>query len=182
VQSLAMQTARHADDLADFSKRFEKRLLGLARAHDLLTKRNWEDAPLDFLAREVVCPLAIGSHERVQIQGPPVPLNPRAALSLTMALNELATNAAKYGALSCDQGELSLVWQVLEGSDHTLLELVWQERGGPPVEAPARRGFGTRFIERCIERDLGGEVDLLFERPGVCCRLSIPLKGRPVNG
>ena len=98
-----------------------------------------------------------------------------------MALNELATNAAKYGALSGAGGELSLVWQVLEGSDRTLLELVWQERGGPPVEAPARRGFGTRFIERCIERDLGGEVDLLFERSGLSCRLSIPLKGMPVN-
>jgi two-component sensor histidine kinase len=118
----------------------------------------------------------------VQIKGPPVPLNPRAALSLTMALNELVTNAAKYGALSCDQGELSLVWQVLEGSDRTTLDLVWRERGGPPVAPPTRRGFGTRFIERCIERDLGGEVDLLFEPPGLFCRLSIPLKGTAVNG
>ena len=129
----------------------------------------------------MVWSLATGSHERLQIHGPPVPLNPRVALSLTMALNELATNAAKYGALSGAGGELSLVWQVLEGSDRTLLELVWQERGGPPVEAPARRGFGTRFIERCIERDLGGEVDLLFERSGLSCRLGIPLKGMPVN-
>ena len=163
VQSLARQTARHSDNLTDFTARYEKRLLGLARAHDLLTKRHWEDAPLDFLAREILAPMTATFGERVQIRGPSVTLNPRAALSLTMALTELATNAAKYGALSSETGTLSLTWQVRESAGRTIMDLVWQESGGPPVQAPTRRGFGTRLVERCIERDLSGELDLIFD-------------------
>jgi PAS domain S-box-containing protein len=182
VQSLSMQTARHSDSLQDFSHRYEKRLMGLARAHDLLTTRHWEDAPLDFLAREILTPMAGGSDERLQIQGPSVALNPRAALSVTMALTELMTNAAKYGALSSEGGTLAVSWQVREHADRTILQLTWQERGGPPVEAPTRRGFGMRLIERCIERDLSGELDLIFEPDGLLCRLSFPVRGTSVNG
>ncbi len=176
VQSLAGQTARHSDDLKDFSKRYEKRLLGLARAHDLLTTRHWEDAPLDFLAREVLAPMSTSFGERVRIDGPSVPLNPRAALSLTMALTELATNATKYGALSSEQGMLALTWQLREAATQTTLDLLWQESGGPPVQAPTRRGFGTRLMERCIERDLSGELDLVFDLQGLRCRIAIPLE------
>jgi PAS domain S-box-containing protein len=182
VQSLAMQTARHSESLPDFTQRYEKRLLGLARAHDLLTQRHWEDAPLDYLAREVLAPMSASFGERVQIQGPSVTLNPRAALSLTMALTELATNAAKYGALSSEAGMLSLTWQVRESADQTMLDIVWQESGGPPVQAPTRRGFGTRLMERCIERDLSGELDLIFDSTGLCCRTVIPLRGSALNG
>jgi PAS domain S-box-containing protein len=185
VQSLAMQTARHSDSLQDFATRYEKRLLGLARTHDLLTKRHWEDAPLEYLVREVVGPMSSGSDQRMKIQGPPMTLNPRAALSLTMALNELATNAAKYGAFSSDEGRLSLSWQVRESENRTMMDLRWQELGGPPVEAPTRRGFGTRLIERCIERDLGGELDLVFEPRGLSCRMTFPIGGAAgvaVNG
>lgn len=174
VQSLAMQTARHSNSLQDFGQRYEKRLMGLARAHDLLTKQHWENAPLDSLVREVLAPAAGGFRERMQIEGPTtVSLNPRAALSVTMALNELMTNAAKYGALSTETGAVALRWQVGEKAGRpTLLELTWKERGGPPVEAPIRRGFGTRLIERCIERDLSGEFDLAFEPDGLLCRMT----------
>ena len=120
--------------------------------------------------------------ERVQIQGPSVTLNPRAALSLTMALTELATNAAKYGALSSEAGMLSLTWHLRESAGQTMLDLIWQESGGPPVQAPTRRGFGTRLMERCIERDLGGELDLVFDPKGLCCRTAIPLRGSALNG
>lgn len=181
VQSLAIQTARHSDSLQDFNRRYEKRLLGLARAHDLLTTRHWEDAPLDFLARAVVLPLMGDSEDRIQIQGPPVTLRPRTALSLTMALNELATNAVKYGALSTENGKLSLTWQLKEDADCVSADILWRERGGPPVEAPTRRGFGTKLIERCVERDLGGELDLAFEQQGLWCRMSIPLQGTAEN-
>ena len=182
VQSLAMQTVRHSDSLQDFNRRFETRLLGLARAHDLLTTRHWEDAPLGFLAREVLAPMSGGSEDKVHIQGPEVMLNPRAALNLTMVLNELATNAAKYGALSAEGGSLSISWQLSKGVDQMMVDLTWQERGGPAVEAPRRRGFGTRLMERCIERDLGGELDLVFEPVGLSCRMSIPLPGMTMNG
>jgi two-component sensor histidine kinase len=181
VQSLAIQTARHSENLTDFTVQYEKRLLGLARAHDLLTKRHWENAPLDYLAREVLAPMIATFGERVEIRGPSVSLSPRAALSLTMALTELATNAAKYGALSSEAGKLSLTWQVREGADQTMLDLVWQESGGPPVQAPTRRGFGTRLMERCIERDLSGELDLIFDSTGLCCRTAIPLRGSALH-
>ncbi|MDA9491202.1 PAS domain-containing sensor histidine kinase [Bradyrhizobium sp. CCBAU 11361] len=182
VQSLAKQTARHSDSLQDFSKGYEKRLLGLARAHDLLTRRHWEDAPLDYLAQEVLAPMATSFGGRVKIEGPSVTLNPRAALSVTMALTELATNAAKYGALSSEAGMLSLTWHVRESAGQTTLDLVWQESGGPPVQAPTRRGFGTRLMERCIERDLSGELDLVFDSKGLCCRTTFPLRGSAPNG
>ncbi|WP_035701156.1 PAS domain-containing sensor histidine kinase [Bradyrhizobium genomosp. I (2014)] len=182
VQSLAMQTARHSDNLSDFSKRYEKRLLGLARAHDLLSKRHWEDAPLDYLAREILEPLSASSGGRVRIEGPSIMLNPRTALNLTMALTELTTNAAKYGALSSETGNLSLSWRLRETAGQTSLDLLWQESDGPAVRAPTRRGFGTRLIERCIERDLSGELDLVFDAKGLCCRIVIPLRGPALDG
>lgn len=175
VQSLVGQTARHAESLEDFSQRFEARLLALSRAHDLLTKRHWDDAPLDLLAREVLTPLAGEAAERIAIDGPSVHLNPRAALSFTMALNELATNAVKYGALLSECGTLSVAWRLEARSDQTMLNLEWREQGGPPVKPPMRRGVGSRLMERCIERDLGGQFDLVFEPTGVCCRISIPV-------
>ncbi|MBY2968133.1 PAS domain S-box protein [Rhizobium leguminosarum] len=174
VQSLAGQTARHADDLEDFSHRFEARLLALSRAHDLLTRRHWEGASLDDLAREVLTAMAGDATPQVKIDGPEVDLDSRTALSLTMVLNELATNAMKYGALSLQAGTLSLTWRMEEGSNvKPRLILEWRERGGPPVVAPTRRGTGSRLMERCIERDLGGELDLSFEPSGVVCRISI---------
>ncbi|WP_064707358.1 PAS domain-containing sensor histidine kinase [Rhizobium bangladeshense] len=176
VQSLSGQTARYADDLDDFLRRFEDRLLALSRAHDLLTKRHWEDAPLDSLAREVLMPLAGEAAGRIKVHGPPAALNSRTALSLTMALNELATNAIKYGALSSEAGWLSLTWRLQgEAGAQPRIMLEWHEHDGPPVRPPTRRGFGTRLMERCIERDLGGEFDLVFEQAGVSCRISIPV-------
>lgn len=177
VQSLSGQTARYADDLDDFLHRFEDRLLALSRAHDLLTRRHWQDAPLDSLIREVLVPLAGEAAGRIKVDGPPVALDSRTALSLTMTINELATNAIKYGALSSEAGALSLVWRVEgEAVAQPTLVLEWREQDGPPAMPPARRGFGTRLMERCIERDLGGEFDLVFEQAGVICRISTPIK------
>jgi PAS domain S-box-containing protein len=181
VQSLAAQTARHAESLSDFGPRFEARLVAMARAHDLLTKRYWQDAPLDALVHEVLAPLIVGATEQVRISGPAISLKPRAALSLTMALNELGTNAVKYGALSTDSGELSVDWQVAKEDDRPLIDLRWSERGGPPVTPPSRRGFGSRLMERCIEGDLGGNLDLAFEVSGVDCRMNIPVGGNVSN-
>lgn len=176
VQSLAGQTARHADNLDDFGHRFEARLLALSRAHDLLTKRHWENAPLDALARDVLTPLTGEAATRITIDGPPVGLDSRTALNLTMALNELATNAIKYGALSSETGSLSVAWQLqAEPGFPPRLILDWRESGGPPVTPPTRRGFGTRLMERCIERDLDGEVDLAFHPDGVSCRIAITI-------
>jgi two-component sensor histidine kinase len=177
VQSLAGQTARHADGLHDFVDRFEARLLALSRAHDLLTRHHWKDAPLDLLAQEILTPMASDAAGRIKIIGPPVVLNPRTALSLTMTLNELATNAIKYGALSSEAGSLSVNWHVQEEAENQpRLVLDWLEAGGPPVSPPTRRGIGSRLMERCIERDLAGELNLAFEPAGVTCRISVPVE------
>lgn len=176
VQSLAGQTARHAGTLDDFVHRFEGRLLALSRAHDLLTRRHWENAPLDALAREVLIPLIGDAADRMEITGGPIELDARSALNMTMTLNELATNAMKYGALSSPTGRVSVNWRLEEDSSlQSTLTLEWRELGGPPVLPPARRGIGSRLMERCIERDLAGQFDLAFERSGVFCRLSIPV-------
>jgi PAS domain S-box-containing protein len=173
VQSLAGQTARHAGSLEDFYPRFETRVLALARAHDLLTKRRWANAPLESLAREVLSPFAADAPGRVLIDGPHVELSPRAALSFTMALNELATNASKYGALSSPSGSVSLAWQWAPDS---ALVVDWNEHGGPIVAPPTRRGVGTRLIELCVERDLEGVLDLAFRPQGLSCRISVPIE------
>lgn len=177
VQSLAAQTARHANDIEDFSSRFEARLLALSRAHDLLTRRHWEDAPLGVLARDVLTPLsASADSQRITFKGPEMNLKARAALSLTMALNELATNAVKYGSLSVEAGTVSLSWGLVHGSGEPFLELDWNESGGPPVQPPSHRGVGTRLMQLCIERDLNGRFQMDFEPQGVSCHISMPLE------
>jgi PAS domain S-box-containing protein len=176
VQSLALQTARHTDGIGEFVGAFEARLLALARTHDLLSKGRWEDTALGTLVAEVISPLTGDAPERARIGGPSVTVNPRTALSLTMALNELLTNSAKYGALSIPDGSLSIRWDLRGHSDGRVLHFEWQERDGPPVAPPIRRGFGSRLMERCIERDLDGEFDLAFEPAGVQCQMVIPYR------
>jgi len=173
VQSLAAQTARHSANVDDFARSFEARLVGLARAHDLLSKRHWQNAPLDLLVHEILTPLA--PLDRAQIVGKALAVRPRAALALTMAVNELATNAMKYGALSSESGELGIEWEIVEDAGGPALSLEWRERGGPPAVAPIRTGFGTRLMCRSIEGDLGGKLELTFEPSGLICRMRIPM-------
>ncbi|UPK31113.1 PAS domain-containing sensor histidine kinase [Bradyrhizobium sp. 195] len=180
VQSLASQTARHAADLDEFLPTFTGRLLALARAHDLLTKRNWQDAPFEKLVHDIVAAVSGGG---MVTAGPHVDLDARTALSITMVLNELLTNAAKYGALSVPEGSVSLTWRFGAGErPQSVLECEWRERGGPPVTPPKRRGFGTRLMERCVEHDLAGEFDLVFEPEGTRCRMVFPIKVPASNG
>jgi PAS domain S-box-containing protein len=173
VQSLASQTAHHVSSLDEFLPTFMGRLLALARSHDLLTQRNWQDAPFERLVRDVITPVA---GERVKMEGPSVNLNARTALSLTMVFNELLTNAAKHGALSLPQGSVSLRWQASEGEHgQCTFSCEWRESGGPLVTPPKRRGFGSRLMERCVEAELAGEFDLVYEPEGACCRMAFPL-------
>ncbi|MEY9755588.1 PAS domain-containing sensor histidine kinase [Bradyrhizobium yuanmingense] len=175
VQSLAGQTARHTSSLDDFNRTFEGRLLALSRAHDLLTERKWQDAPLQRLVEDITA--AVAEDGRIRMEGPPVALNARSALSFTMVLNELLTNATKYGALSAPDGTLLMRWSLRNAGHGTILDYEWVESGGPKVTPPMRRGFGTRLMERCVEADLGGEFDLAFEPGGVRCRMSMPVTG-----
>jgi PAS domain S-box-containing protein len=174
VQGLALQSFKSGRDMADAREAFQQRLAALAAAHDLLTRESWEGATLGELMREALA-LYDGGEERISWSGPPARLNPKAAVSLVMALHELCTNAAKYGALSVPEGRVALGWRV-EGDR---LHLEWRERGGPPVRPPERRGFGFRMIERALAADMAGGAKLDFEPEGLVCRIDATLDGGP---
>jgi two-component sensor histidine kinase len=175
VQSLAAQTARGAPDLPAFASAFQARLLALARAHDLLTARGWEPAGLGDVVRAALAPWMPegGEGGRVSLAlqdggggaGPAAAVSPRQAQALVLALHELATNAAKHGALSRPGGRVEV--RCAAGADGALA-VEWAEAGGPPVAGPpARRGFGTRLLERGLARDLGPDkIRLNIITPG----------------
>lgn len=174
VQSIASQTLRNADTMEAAQSAMEARLLALSRAHDVLTRENWEGAGLLEIVRQAMAPFRHEREKRIHIDGWDVRLSPRMALAIAMALQELATNAVKYGALSNAEGEVRIGWAVRYGAEKRL-HLTWQETGGPPVEAPRRRGFGSRLIERSLAHDLDGRAEIRFEPKGVTCVVDAPL-------
>ncbi|WP_230532160.1 HWE histidine kinase domain-containing protein [Microvirga roseola] len=169
VQSIASQTLRNADAMADARAALEARLFALSRAHDVLTRENWEGAGLRDIVTEALAPYCHDRENRLHVNGPDLRLSPRMALAIAMALQELATNAVKYGALSNTSGEVRIAWSTVQEGNMQRLHLTWIESGGPPVEPPRRRGFGTRLIERSLAHDLGGQVGIAFEPMGVTC-------------
>jgi PAS domain S-box-containing protein len=173
VQSIAGQTFKGRPEADEARRTFEGRLMALATAHDVLTRENWEGAEL----REIVAE-SIAAHlqeaERFLIQGPRLRLDPRAALAIAMALYELATNAAKYGALSGPGGRVAIRWSVEPGEPRRFV-LTWEESDGPPVAPPTRRGFGTRLVTS-LARELGGEGTLAYDPAGVRWRVEAPLE------
>jgi signal transduction histidine kinase/CheY-like chemotaxis protein len=177
VQSVAMQTLRNSASLSAFQDAFVSRLVALSRAHDLLTRGNWHSASLRDIVRQTLDPYGLDG-SRLRFDGPDIWLSPSAAVTLSMGLHELATNAVKYGALSAPNGRIEVGWTVENGPERRSLAITWTERGGPPVDPPSRRGFGSRLIERGIAQDLDGEVDLAFESAGVQCRIRLPLSER----
>jgi PAS domain S-box-containing protein len=175
VQSLASQTARGAPSLEVFRERLEGRLIALSRAHDQLSQRNWEHADLRAIATAALSPYLLEGSESVVIAGAPIALTPKAALTFAMIFHELATNAAKYGALSQPGGRLELAWKTQHNGSVPRLHVEWREHGGPAVIPPERRGFGSLLVERGIGADLGGQARLDFAPTGVVCEIEVPL-------
>jgi two-component sensor histidine kinase len=165
LQSIAAQTFRSAS--RPEREKFEGRLRALAEAHDLLSTEKWQRSDLADVIARVLQPYLISTRERVRMFGPKVPLTPRLAVVLSMILHEIATNAAKYGALSNETGTVSLDWEIIEEDARRKLRLIWTEAGGPPVTAPVQRGFGSRLIERSARDQLGGEATVDFLPRGV---------------
>ena len=170
LQSIATQTFRSASRAE--REKFEGRLGALAEAHNLLSQEKWQDSGLQDVIARVLRPYLLNSPERVRMFGPHVPLSPRIAVVLAMIVHEIATNAAKYGALSNDTGTVTLDWEVLEEGDGRKLRLIWTEAGGPHVTAPVQRGFGSRLIERSARDQLGGEATVDFLPRGVVYTIS----------
>jgi two-component sensor histidine kinase len=154
----------------------EGRLIALARAHDVLMGQNWERADLHEIAGRALDAFVGNGGDRLRLEGRPVHVRPKAALALAMALQELATNASKYGALSNATGRVTISW-ARRGTDPPMLSLRWQESGGPPVTSPSREGFGSRLIKRNLSEELGGAADVSYVPDGLICTIDFPLNG-----
>jgi two-component sensor histidine kinase len=174
LQSIATQTFRSASRVE--REKFEGRLGALAEAHNLLSKEKWEGSELKDVIGRVLQPYLLNAPERLRMSGPNVPLSPRVAVVLSMILHEIATNAAKYGALSNDTGKVALDWEVITENAKRQLRLIWTESGGPHVTAPVQRGFGSRLIERSARDQLGGEATVDFLPRGVIYTVTATLE------
>ena len=174
LQAIAVQTFRSASKAE--REKFEGRLGALAEAHNLLSTEKWQGSDLQDVIGRVLQPYLLNAPERMRMSGPPVPLSPRLAVVLSMIVHEIATNAAKYGALSNETGSIVLDWEVTPENGKPMLRLVWAEAGGPLVTAPVQRGFGSRLIERSARDQLGGEATVDFLPRGVVYTVTCALE------
>jgi two-component sensor histidine kinase len=176
VHGLVASTLRSAVSIADAKKVIGERVIALGRAHDVLTEEHWESADLRELVLSIVQPYRTEHTNRIEVFGPDLRVNPRATVALAMVLNELMTNAAKYGALSQPEGRVRVEWNATEDRSPPKLRMVWMEMGGPLVQSPIRRGFGSTLIEQSITRDLGGALEKNFDPAGLICTMALPLE------
>lgn len=169
VQAIANATLRLDVSYDHARAAFNSRLAALTHVQDLLFERNWSDAKLKSLIDAIVAPHVGSGSKRLQVRGPDIDIGPRTALVLALALNELATNALKYGALSNGAGYVEVAW-----TRETEFDLRWHERNGPPVTAPIRKGFGSRLLRESLPAQLNGTVELEFEPRGLICSVRAP--------
>ena len=157
---------------------YTARVMALASAHDMARESNWTNAPIGNAIRA-----ALESHRtgegRFDISGPELKIAPKQALAVTLAVNELATNAMKYGALSSPEGKVDISWSAIKGAAPEF-KFIWREHGGPPVVRPERQGFGSRVIKDFMANDFGGHVELSYEPAGFVCELKAPLGNLPI--
>lgn len=174
VQAIASETGRTAGSITDFNERFTARVQSLARLQDLSMGVTGAGAPLRELVRSQLEPFVDPATERVHVEGPDVRLTAQAGNSLAMALHELATNAAKYGALSTAEGQVAIRWRHEDEGSARRFRLEWQESGGPPVIEPQRRGFGRKVLGRLTAGALEGEATLDYRSQGVVWTVVAP--------
>jgi light-regulated signal transduction histidine kinase (bacteriophytochrome) len=170
IQALVLQTSLSADSLSVFVEGLAARIQSMARAHSLLSQTRWEGVSINSLLLEELEPY-MRNGQVFEINGVDLVLTSKSALALSLAIHELATNAAKYGALSSAGGRVSIKWTRMETGG---LNLSWTERGGPPVNPPTRRGFGSTLIERALAMETDGQAILRYLPDGVVCDVSLP--------
>ena len=171
VQSMATRTLTGGRSLAEAGEVLIRRLHALSRAHDMLTTRNWRGAPLRAIVDSELAPFA----GRTRVEGPELMIGPRMAQTLALVLHELATNATKHGALSNDDGQVSVAWSVVGAGEGARFLFEWRETGGPAVVPPERKGFGTSLLNIAIAGDADGVSPLRFEPEGVIYEINVPL-------
>lgn len=172
IQSLVRFTSRSAISLEQFQEDLQNRLFSMARMQTLLTESRWEGVSISALIESELDTLPA---DCCQVAGHPFVLKPKAALAVSLAIHELATNAQKHGSLSIPGGLVSIDWDIEENSPADVFVITWKESGGPPVVPPTRLGFGRVLLGKAIALDLQGDVDLRFDPEGVQCRLKMPL-------
>lgn len=172
VIAITSQSLRNAKSLDDARIAVENRLVALGRAHDVLLAAHWAKAKLIDVIRAAIEPFDNEQVRRFVVQGTSIEIGPGAVLPITMSLNELCTNAVKYGALSNTAGRIAIAAAIDESNQR--FKLTWTETGGPTVQTPARHSFGTRLINRLADQ-LHGEVQLRYEPAGVMYELDVPL-------
>jgi len=175
VLSILSLTRRRSNSLDEFADSLEGRIRALSATHDLLTGTDWSTTPIEAVVDAELQHFRAGSDKAVTVDGPPAQLAPNDALSFGLAIHELGTNAAKYGALSVPGGRVSIRWKLIE---ERLAEVEWRESGGPPVPPERKRGFGTELIEKIVAHELRHPVTLDFEPEGVRCVMRVPIRRR----
>jgi light-regulated signal transduction histidine kinase (bacteriophytochrome)/CheY-like chemotaxis protein len=170
IQALVVQTSRSAQSLTGFVTGLDGRIQALAKAHSLLSQSRWEGVSIQRLLREELDPYT-NANTAIGLTGPDLLLTPKSALSLSLAVHELATNAAKYGSLTLPSGRVGVQWR---RADDGGVALIWTESGGPPVAQPKGRGFGSTLIERALGMETGGHAVVHYNRTGVVCDISLP--------
>ncbi len=173
VLSIISLTRRRSDNVDDFANGLEGRVRALSATHDLLTNSQWGMTALRDIVEIELRPYLGGDEHAVEMTGPPAELAPNDALSLGLALHELATNASKFGALSQPGGSVSVVWEMI-GNDTA--RITWQETGGPAVPADRKRGFGTDLLEKVVAHEFSRPVEIEFAPDGVRCVLTVPIR------
>jgi PAS domain S-box-containing protein len=175
VQAIAEQTLRSAQVDRETRENLTGRLMALSEAHNVLVSENWAGADLREIVAQALAPYR-SADRRLDIDGPDVRLSPPQAVTMALALHELATNAVKYGALSVPEGSVEVRWNAsydATGARH--MTFLWAERGGPVVTPPTRTGFGSRLLARNFGEDSGGQARMMFEPTGLRCAIEIPL-------
>lgn len=172
VQAIANQTFR-GDAHKEPREIFGARIQTLSDAYKILSESSWSASSIHHVVESALAPYRPGN-DRITITGPEYAIRPNQALSMALAVNELATNATKYGALSGSTGQVGVTWAVASAPEGSLLQFEWRESGGPPVIAPTRSGFGSRVIKHLLAADFKGTVDVRYEPTGVICALRAP--------
>jgi light-regulated signal transduction histidine kinase (bacteriophytochrome)/CheY-like chemotaxis protein len=170
IEALVMQTSLSAESLSAFVAGLASRIQSMAKAHSLLSQSRWEGVSINSLLMEELAPYIRGN-QGFEITGPDIVLTSKSALALSLAIHELATNAAKYGALSAPGGRVAIRWSLTQQAG---LVLSWTESGGPAVRQPTRRGFGSTLIERALAMETDGQATLRYLPGGVVCDVALP--------
>ncbi|SCB36969.1 Two-component sensor histidine kinase, contains HisKA and HATPase domains [Bradyrhizobium shewense] len=178
VRSIARRSADSATTVEEYASHLDGRLNAFARTQALVTRDPEGGVDLEYLVVEELLAYNAREGEQMQVSGPKVRFQPKAAETFALAIHELATNALKYGALSQPSGRVEISWRLDEGAQPAELVFKWREHGGPQVKPPLRKGFGTELLERTLAFEFKGETTLAFDPAGLQCTIAIPRSKR----